>query len=124
MKYNRVISTAVLLLLLGTTIPAFAQKGKRKRAEENPRLAQHEQQPQPARKRNRSSARERHSRNAPKKRRHSAHRKRSHNAQKGATATAQRRKRSHNARKRNSPQGPERRPLLTTVAAVAIWPHF
>ena len=28
MKHNRVISTAVLFLLLGTTIPAFAQKGE------------------------------------------------------------------------------------------------
>jgi len=28
MKYKRVISTAVLFLLLGTTLPAFAQKGE------------------------------------------------------------------------------------------------
>ena len=48
MKQNRVISIAVLFLLLGTTIPAFAQKGE----EEKPggggkaQPAQHQAQPQ------------------------------------------------------------------------------
>jgi hypothetical protein len=49
MKYDRVISTAVLLLLLGTTIPAFAQKDEEKGGGK-PQAAQHEQQPQHAQK--------------------------------------------------------------------------
>jgi hypothetical protein len=49
MKYDRVISTAVLLLLFGTTIPAFAQKDEEKGGGK-PQAAQHEQQPQHAQK--------------------------------------------------------------------------
>ncbi len=52
MKYNRVISTAVLLLLLGTTIPAFAHKDDEKKGggAGKPQASQHEQQPQHAQK--------------------------------------------------------------------------
>ncbi len=52
MKYNRVISIAVLFLLLGTTIPAFAQKDDEKKGGGGgkPQAAQHEQQPQHAQK--------------------------------------------------------------------------
>jgi hypothetical protein len=48
MKQNRVISTAVLFLLLGTTIPAFAQKGEEEKAggREKAQPAQHQAQPQ------------------------------------------------------------------------------
>jgi len=48
MKQNRVISTAVLFLLLGTTIPAFAQKGKEEKGGGGGKTlqAQHQQQPQ------------------------------------------------------------------------------
>jgi hypothetical protein len=48
MKYNRFISTAVLFLLLGTTLPAFAQKGEEEKGGGGgkPQAAQHEQQPQ------------------------------------------------------------------------------
>jgi len=49
MKYNQVISTAVLLLLLGTTIPVFAQREEEKGGGK-PQTAQHEQQPQHAQK--------------------------------------------------------------------------
>jgi hypothetical protein len=52
MKQNRVISTAVLFLFLGTTIPAFAQKGQEEKggggAKAQP--AQHQAQPQRAQK--------------------------------------------------------------------------
>jgi hypothetical protein len=49
---NRVISTAVLFLLLGTTIPAFAQKGQEKKGGGGGKgqQAQHQQQPQHAQK--------------------------------------------------------------------------
>jgi hypothetical protein len=52
MKYNRVISIAVLFLLLGMTIPAFAQKDDEKKGGGGgkPQAAQHEQQPQHAQK--------------------------------------------------------------------------
>jgi hypothetical protein len=56
MKYNRVITTAVLLLLLGTTIPAFAQKGEEEKggggekAQPAQHQAQQKQQPQRAEK--------------------------------------------------------------------------
>jgi len=50
MNQNRVISTAVLFLLLGTTIPALAQKGQEEKGggggKEQP--AQHQAQPQRA----------------------------------------------------------------------------
>ncbi len=112
MKYNRVISTAVLFLLLGTTLPAFAQKGeeekgggKSKTARQNTATACEKAAQQ--RKQNRSTHR-RHS--------HSAHRKRSRNVQRRHSHSVQR-KRSHNAPKCSSPQGSERRPLLATVAA-------
>ena len=50
MKYNRVISTAVLFLLLGTTLPAFAQKGEEEKGGggAKPQAAQHQAQPQRA----------------------------------------------------------------------------
>jgi hypothetical protein len=50
MKYNRVISTAVLVLLLGTTLPAFAQKGEGEKGGGGGKqqATQHEQQPQHA----------------------------------------------------------------------------
>ena len=50
MKYDRVISIAVLFLLLGMTIPAFAQKDDEKKGggAGKPQAAQHEQQPQHA----------------------------------------------------------------------------
>lgn len=50
MNKNRVISTAVLLLLLGTTLPSFAQKGEEEKGGNGgkPQEAQHEQQPQRA----------------------------------------------------------------------------
>ena len=99
MKYNRVISTAVLFLFLGTTLPAFAQKEEEKGGGKTPGGA--------TRSNNRSTHR-RHS--------HSAHRKQSRNVQRRHSHSVQRR-RSHNARKCNSPQGSERRPLLATVAA-------
>jgi len=50
MKYNRVISTAVLFLLLGSTLPAFAQKEEEEKGGGKPQAAQHEQQPQHAQK--------------------------------------------------------------------------
>ena len=52
MTHNRVISTAVLFLLLGTTLPAFAQKGEEEKGGGGgkPQAAQHEQQPQHAQK--------------------------------------------------------------------------
>ena len=48
MKPNRVISTAVLLLLLGAAIPAFAQKGKEEKGGGGGKAqpAQHQAQPQ------------------------------------------------------------------------------
>ena len=47
MKYNRVITTAVLFLLLATTLPAFAQKGEeQKGGGGKPQAAQHQAQPQ------------------------------------------------------------------------------
>jgi len=48
MKQNRVISTAVLFLLLGAAIPAFAQKGEEEKAGggEKAQPAQHQAQPQ------------------------------------------------------------------------------
>ncbi len=49
MKHNRVIGTAVMFLLLGTTLPAFAQKEEEKGGGK-PQAAQHEQQPQHAQK--------------------------------------------------------------------------
>lgn len=55
MKYNRVISTAVLFLLLGTTLPAFAQKGEEakggggQKAQPAQRQAQPQRQVQPQR---------------------------------------------------------------------------
>jgi hypothetical protein len=50
MYQNRVISTAVLFLLLGTTIPAFAQKGQEKKGGGGGKgqQAQHQKQPQHA----------------------------------------------------------------------------
>ena len=48
MKHNRVISTAVLLLLLGTTIPAFAQKGEEEKGGGKAPEAQQKAQPQRA----------------------------------------------------------------------------
>jgi hypothetical protein len=50
MNQNRVISTAVLFLLLGTTIPAFAQKGEEEKGGGGGKAqqAQHQQQPQHA----------------------------------------------------------------------------
>jgi hypothetical protein len=54
MNHNRVISTAVLFLLLGTTIPAFAQKGQEEKgggggkAQPAQHQAQQKQQPQRA----------------------------------------------------------------------------
>ena len=52
MKQNRVISTAVLFLLLGTTIPAFAQKGEEEKGGGGGKAqpAQHQAQPQRAQK--------------------------------------------------------------------------
>jgi outer membrane biosynthesis protein TonB len=52
MKQNRVISTAVLFLLLGAAIPAFAQKEEEGKAggAEKAQPAQHEAQPQQAQK--------------------------------------------------------------------------
>jgi hypothetical protein len=56
MNQNRVISTAVLFLLLGTTIPAFAQKGQEKKGggEGKAQQAQHQQQPRHAQQAQRS----------------------------------------------------------------------
>jgi DNA mismatch repair ATPase MutL len=50
MKYNRFTSTAVLFLLLGTTLPAFAQKGEEEKSGGGgkPQAAQHEQKAQHA----------------------------------------------------------------------------
>ena len=50
MKQNRVISTAVLSLLLGITIPAFAQKGQEDKGggKGKAQQMQHQQQPQHA----------------------------------------------------------------------------
>ena len=50
MNQKRVISTAVLCLLLGTTIPAFAQKGQEEKGGGGGKAqqAQHQQQPQQA----------------------------------------------------------------------------
>src|SRR5271156_5676327 len=48
MKYNRVMSTAVLFLLVGSTLPAFAQKEGEEKGGGKPEAAQHEQQPQKA----------------------------------------------------------------------------
>jgi hypothetical protein len=52
MKYNRVISIAVLFLLLGITLPAFAQKGEEEKGggQQKAQPAQHEAQPQHAQK--------------------------------------------------------------------------
>jgi len=50
MKYNRVISTVVMFLLLGATLPAFAQKEEEEKGGGKPQAAQHEQQPQHAQK--------------------------------------------------------------------------
>ena len=52
MKLVRVISTAVLFLLLGTTIPAYAQKGQEEKGGGGGKAqqAQHQQQPQHAQK--------------------------------------------------------------------------
>jgi hypothetical protein len=46
MKQNRVISTAVLFLLLGAAIPAFAQKGEEEKGGGKAQPAQHQAQPQ------------------------------------------------------------------------------
>jgi hypothetical protein len=48
MKHNRVIATTVLFLLLGATLPAFAQKdkGEKDRGGGNQKQAQHQSQPQ------------------------------------------------------------------------------
>ena len=48
MKYNRVISSAVMFLLLGSTLPAFAQKGEKEKGggEGKGQQVQHQQQPQ------------------------------------------------------------------------------
>jgi hypothetical protein len=50
MKYNRVITTAVLLVLLATTVPAFAQKGEEQKGGggQKAQPAQHQAQPQRA----------------------------------------------------------------------------
>ena len=48
MKYNRVISTAVLLILLATTLPAFAQKEEEEKGGGKPQAAQQKAQPQRA----------------------------------------------------------------------------
>jgi len=48
MNQNRVISTAVLCLLLGTALPAFAQKGEEEKGGGKAPQAQREQQPQHA----------------------------------------------------------------------------
>jgi uncharacterized iron-regulated membrane protein len=50
MKYHRVISTAVMFLLLATTVPAFAQKGDEDKGGDGQKAqpAQHEAQPQHA----------------------------------------------------------------------------
>ena len=50
MNQNRVISTAVLFLLLGTAIPAFAQKGEEQKGGGKAQPAQHQAQPQHAQK--------------------------------------------------------------------------
>ena len=52
MKQNRVISTAVLFLLLGTAIPVFAQKGEEEKGGGGGKApqAQHQAQPQQAQK--------------------------------------------------------------------------
>ena len=47
MKHNRVISTAVLLLLLGTTIPAFAQKGEEEKGGGGGKASRRNTQAQP-----------------------------------------------------------------------------
>jgi len=46
MKQNRLISTAVLLLLLGAAIPALAQKGEEEKGGAKAQPAQHQAQPQ------------------------------------------------------------------------------
>jgi len=58
MKLVRVISTAVLFLLLGTTIPAFAQKGQEEKGRGGGKAqqAQHQQQPQHAQQAQRQQA--------------------------------------------------------------------
>ena len=50
MEQNKVISTAILFLLLGTTIPAFAQKGQEEKGGGGGKAqpAQHQAQPQRA----------------------------------------------------------------------------
>jgi hypothetical protein len=49
MKHNRVISTAVLFLLLGTTLPAFAQKGQKEKGGGGGKAQQAQRQQQPQR---------------------------------------------------------------------------
>ena len=131
MKYNRVISTAVLFLLLGTTLPAFAQKGEEEKGGGGgkPQPAQHQAQPQRAQpaKAQPQRAQAQPQRAQPAKAtaatRTSATAARP--AREGAattrtSATAARpaaQRRSHNAHKRNSPPGSRHRPLLATVAA-------
>jgi len=50
MKLDRVVSTAVLFLLLGAAIPAFAQKGEEEKGGGKAQPAQHQAQPQQAQK--------------------------------------------------------------------------
>jgi len=122
MKYNRVISTAVLLLLLGTTIPAFAQKDEEKGGGK-PQAAQHEQQPQHAQKaqpQHQQKAAPQHAQKAEPQRVEKAQPQRAQQAQPQRTQQAQPQRTQqaqHQAQPQRTPQAPQSRGQQTQAVA-------
>ena len=144
MKYNRVISTAVMFLLLGTTLPAFAQKeeeqrggGKEQAPKSEPQRAQkaapqhaekavpqhaqkaepqHAQQAQPERAQTGGATTCREGAAAASQAAPQRAEKQQHNTQRRHNHSV-RRNNSRNAHKRSSPPGSRHRRLPATVAA-------
>jgi hypothetical protein len=98
MKYNRVISSAVLFLLLGTTIPTFAQKGEEEKGggggKAQPQHAQ-KAESQHAQKSETQHAQKAESQHAQKSETQHAEKSESQHAQKAETQHAQRAESQH-----------------------------
>ena len=96
MTHNRVISTAVLFLLLGTTLPAFAQKGEEEKGGGGKaQPAQHQAQPQRAQKAQPQHAQRAESQHAQKAQPQHAQRAESQHAQRAESQHAQRAESQH-----------------------------
>ena len=127
MKYNRVISTAVLFLLLGTTLPAFAQKGEEEKGGGGGKAqpAQHQAQPQRAQPAQHQAqpqrAQQAQQRQQPQRQQQAQRQQpaqRQAQPQRAQQSTTKDSNRSAHSR-RNGPQGSRPRPSPTTVATTA-----